>query len=237
MLRAAIVEKAKDKQEYIAKAVKALNMDIQVEVFGNKYDFLEHLDAEATSFDILLLNTTVQQEGDGIEIASFVRSKNSRVMITFVTESTRYYAEAFSVFATGYLMYPFEMGELHNCITFYYEKTKRERRSTIMIKERGGSYRRLFTRFITYMESNNREVTIHMEDGSEIVTYAKLGEAEENLPKKQFVRCHQSYVLNLYFVEEFGKGRFLVNGADIPVSRKFQQSAKDTYYEYVQQHS
>ncbi|MCF0135691.1 MAG: response regulator transcription factor [Lachnospiraceae bacterium] len=234
MLRAAVVERDKEKRAFIVAAVEALHMDIQVSDFSNKYDFEEHLDEDATSYDILLLNTTIMKEGDGIEVAADIRSRNSKIMIAFVTESTRYYPEAFAVFATGYLLYPFEVGNLHNCITFFYEKTQKERRSSVMIKERGGNYRRIFTRYIKYIESSNREVYIHLEDGSEVATYAKLNELEESLPHNgQFLRCHQSYLVNMYFVEEYGKGCFNVDNLEIPISRKYQQIAKEAYYEYM----
>lgn len=234
MLRAAIVERSREKRELIAAAVYDMNMDIQISSYSNKYDFLENLDAGATSFDIVILNTTIHVEGDGITIAQDLRKRGSKGLIAFITESQKYYPEAFSVFAAGYMLYPFEIGELHNCISFFYEKTKKERRASLMIKEKGGSYRRLFTRYITYIESNNREITVHMEDGTTIDSYAKLSEIEEVMPATgQFLRCHQSYIVNLFFVEEYGHGTFTLKGMEIPISRKFQQVSKESYYEYM----
>ena len=82
-------------------------MDIQVSEYADEYDYLDDLNEEASSFDILLLNTTIHREGDGLELAAKVRARSRKVMICFITDSQRYYAEAFSVFATGYLLYPF----------------------------------------------------------------------------------------------------------------------------------
>ena len=113
MLRAAIVEKSKEHREYIRASLTGINMDIQVSEYADEYDYLDDLNEEASSFDILLLNTTIHREGDGLELAAKVRARSRKVMICFITDSQRYYAEAFSVFATGYLLYPFDVSELH----------------------------------------------------------------------------------------------------------------------------
>lgn len=122
MLRAAIVEKSKEHREYIRASLTGINMDIQVSEYADEYDYLDDLNEDASSFDILLLNTTIHREGDGLELAAKVRARSRKVMICFITDSQRYYAEAFSVFATGYLLYPFDVSELHNCITFFWQK-------------------------------------------------------------------------------------------------------------------
>ncbi len=233
MLRAAIVEKSREHREYLRAGLQGLHMDIQVSDYSNEYDFLENLGGEASAFDIILLNTTIRHEGDGVQLAAEIRSRNRKVMICFVTDSQRYYAEAFSVFATGYLLYPFDISELHNCISFFYQKTEKERRASVMIKEAGGSYRRVYCRNIVYIESVNRKVILHLENGDAVESYAKLGELEEALPGKLFFRCHQSYIINLYFVEKMESTRFLIQSDEIPISRKYQKEARDMYYDYM----
>ena len=57
MLRAAIVEKSKEHREYIRASLTGINMDIQVSEYADEYDYLDDLNEEASSFDILLLNT------------------------------------------------------------------------------------------------------------------------------------------------------------------------------------
>lgn len=168
MLRAAIVEKSKEHREYIRASLTGINMDIQVSEYADEYDYLDDLNEDASSFDILLLNTTIHREGDGLELAAKVRARSRKVMICFITDSQRYYAEAFSVFATGYLLYPFDVSELHNCITFFWQKPTMERRASLMLKEVGGSFRRVYCRNILYVESANRKVILHLENGETI---------------------------------------------------------------------
>ena len=181
----------------------------------------------------MILNTTIRHEGDGLKLAAGIRARNRKVMICFITDSQRYYAEAFSVFATGYLLYPFDVSELHNCITFFWQKPNMERRASLMLKEAGGSYRRVYCRNILYMESANRKVILHMEDGGSMESYAKLDELEQQLPGRLFFRCHQSYIISLYFVEKMDASKFVVQSHEIPISRKYQRAAREVYYDYM----
>ncbi len=233
MLRAAIVEKSKEHREYIRAGLAGAGMEIQVSEFTNEYDYLENLNEDGSSFDILLLNTTIRHEGDGLRLAAEVRARNRKVMICFITDSQRYYAEAFSVFATGYLLYPFDVSELHNCITFFWQKPNMERRASLMLKETGGSYRRIYCRNILFIESSNRKVYLHLDNGEVMENYAKLDELEQQLPGKLFFRCHQSYIISLYFVEKMDAGKFVIQSQEVPISRKYQRVARETYYDYM----
>ena len=233
MMRVAIVEKEKEHREYIRAGLLGLNMEFQISEFSNEYDYMEKSGEDMSAFDIILLNTTIRHEGDGIRLAGDIRNHNRNVMICFVTDSQKYYAEAFSVLATGYLLYPFDISELHNCISFFYKKTNQERRASVMVKVIGGNYRRLYCRNICYAESDNRKIILHMENGEEIAIYAKMAELESMLPGKLFFRCHQSYIINLYFVEKMETGNFLLEDGEVPISKKYQKEAKELYYDYM----
>lgn len=233
MLRAAICQKNKEKREYILSAIQALDFDIDVQEFRNIYDFKDIFDAQNTAFDIIVLDTSIQQEGDGLTLAGHIRKLNGKVMILFVTDSEQYYAQAFKVFATGYLLYPFDVKEIENCIAFYNQKTKTERRASWMVKGKGGNWCRIFCRNILFVESDNRQVILHLDDGTIVESYAKLSQAEQELPDKGFLRCHQSYIVNLYYVDEIKNGKFWIQGKEIPISRKYQKLAKEGYYDYM----
>ncbi|GEM_PF-1149220 len=233
MLRAAVIERNKERRERVLAGLENLNMDIRGTAFSNASDYLEQLETDGSAYDILLLNTTLFNEGDGVQLAARVRSMNNKIMITFMSETDRYLRNAFDLLATGYLRYPFDMKELHNCISFYYHMSEPERRTSLMIKETGGNYRRIYARHIRYIESSNREILLHLDDGTVISGYMKMTEAEENLPSNQFFRCHQSYLVNFYFVDEQKRDNFKLGDDEIPVSRKYQTDAKEKYYNYV----
>lgn len=233
MFRLAICETKTEERNYIRAAVETVEKDISICEFGNLDDLKESMNEDGSSYDMILLNTTVHQEGDGLKFAASVRRKNIKIGFIFITKSQNYYAMAFQVFATGYLLYPFDVRELQNCINFFNQKTVFERRSSIMLKEKGGKWSRIFLRNIMFIESENRDIRLHMEDGQEKLSYQKLSQVAEQLIQPNFIRCHQSYLVNLYFVDELSHNQFMIQDREIPISRKYLKEAKEAYYHYM----
>jgi len=77
---------------------------------------------------------------------------------------------------------------------------------------------------IVRAEIAGRRVAITLLD--EVVYFpGKLTELLDELPKDQFIRCHQAFILNILNTKMLSRqSAFSVNGVEIPVSRSY---AKD----------
>lgn len=85
---------------------------------------------------------------------------------------------------------------------------------------------------IKYIESDKRVAIIHEKDIVRKI-YAKLNELEELLPK-QFIRCHQSYIINLDKVRELNLHEFVLNtGERIPISQLKYKETKNLFIQYL----
>ena len=85
---------------------------------------------------------------------------------------------------------------------------------------------------IKYIESDKRVAIIHEKDIVRKI-YAKLNELEELLPK-QFIRCHQSYIINLDKVRELNSHEFVLNtGERIPISQLKYKETKNLFIQYL----
>ena len=85
---------------------------------------------------------------------------------------------------------------------------------------------------IKYIESNKRVAIIHENDLIRKI-YAKLNELEEILPK-QFIRCHQSYIINLDKVSELSSHEFVLStGERVPISQLKYKETKDLFIQYL----
>ena len=74
---------------------------------------------------------------------------------------------------------------------------------------------------ILYFESNQRIITVHTKKQI-IKFYAKLSEVLAELPQDQFVRCHQSFAVNMSEVKAINKVDHLLklsNGEIIEISK------------------
>ena len=78
---------------------------------------------------------------------------------------------------------------------------------------------------ISYLESNLRKVTIHADSGN-LQFYSSLSIMLEQLPRT-FIRCHQSYVVNMNRVDAFRNREItLKDGSVIPVSRRMEKEVQ-----------
>lgn len=85
---------------------------------------------------------------------------------------------------------------------------------------------------IDYIASNNRQLIFHGGE-NELCVYGKLGEVEEELGE-DFLRCHQSYLVNINRIMEFGKLSIkLTTGVRIPVSKSRYDKAYADFLRYT----
>ena len=85
---------------------------------------------------------------------------------------------------------------------------------------------------IKYIESNKRVIIIYEKDFKRKI-YAKLSDLEKMLPE-QFIRCHQSYIVNLGHAKELNSHEFILNtGEKVPVSQAKYRETKNTFIKYL----
>lgn len=85
---------------------------------------------------------------------------------------------------------------------------------------------------IRYVMSDKRKIIVYLEK-TEASYYNKLDDIEEALGKS-FLRCHQSYIVNMNKIKLFVEDGLLLDNEDfIPVSRKRYFAAKKDYLSYI----
>ncbi|MDE6678362.1 MAG: LytTR family transcriptional regulator DNA-binding domain-containing protein, partial [Ruminococcus sp.] len=80
---------------------------------------------------------------------------------------------------------------------------------------------------IMYFESLRKQLRI-VTVSQEIMIYAKLTDILSESFSKQFLRIHQSFLVNIQYIAEFRYGEVtLTNGYVLPVSRSYQNTVRD----------
>lgn len=153
------------------------------------------------------------------------------VIIIFVSYSNEYYCEAFDVFAFNYIIKPVTPDQLNKLMDQALLIINKERRSQIQFSYKSKNYR-IFCRDILYVESRDKIILFHMVDNTVMQCYAKLEEISKQLSGDTFIRTHQSFIVNIYHVYEMSEHYLRVGSSIINISKKYQKSAKDKYFEY-----
>lgn len=91
---------------------------------------------------------------------------------------------------------------------------------------------------ISYFESRQRIAVLHTSK-QVIEFYAKLSEVYALLPESDFVRCHQSYIVNMSRIKELDKVNRcfrLLSGVTIDISKSHYPAVVMKYEKYLSEH-
>lgn len=88
---------------------------------------------------------------------------------------------------------------------------------------------------ILYVMSDKRKVIICQPNGKTDSLYCKLNEMEQQLDDR-FIRCHQSYLINVQYIRGIDVDGFLmVDDIFIPISQKKYWASKRRYIQYIKE--
>ena len=219
MIRIAVCDDEKYFREKIGALLQeyssAREFGINVESFASGEEFLASEKKEM--FDVIFLD--INMEGmNGIETAQKIRQFSEDIVLIFITAYVAYSPEGYKVNAIRYLLKDSDsfktafwecMDAVRNKLMVVEKKEKFEFQGKDMV---------IPLSHIVYMESNLHKVTFYIK-GKEIQAYTmyeKLDAIEERLRKTQsFCRIHQSYLINLKYVDEVKRYQVLLNTGEI----------------------
>lgn len=171
-------------------------------------------------------------ELDGFQLLDQFPQRSFEVV--FVTAYDKYAIDAIKKSAIDYLLKPIDSEDLVETIRKVKEKIKltnskdfleeslrslSDQRISLPI---GGKLIFLSAEELVYCESDGNYCKLFLRDGETLFVTKKLKEIHELLPKKQFYRVHNSYVVNLQKVKEYLKADCILvmdDSKKIPVSR------------------
>ena len=90
-----------------------------------------------------------------------------------------------------------------------------------------GDYRYIDSRDILYFEADNNSVDIHLKDGEMVTAFKTLKVFESVLPPSQFLRIHNSYIININQVARIHTGNTVCYIKNSTIKLPFSKSYKE----------
>lgn len=190
----------------------------------------KHLCAQANSvskaLDLIFLDMDTADQLGGIETAKMVRALDVRAELILVSSSEKYALESYDVDALCYLIKPMEARKFAMAMERYLRDYRPKSVSL------GG---RLYVQDeIVYAESDLKKVVIHFSNGTHATIREKLGTVEALLSDHNFLRCHQSFIINLNYVMQIKDDMFLTKlGAMVNIRKREIQKFRRLYSEFI----
>lgn len=199
---------------------------------GELYDYMKSrsIPVAGGSREILFLDI-IMPGMKGTELAEKLRNTGFSGSIVFLTNSNDFAAESYRVNASSYLLKPAEASQVHQVLARLDEPDHPP--GELVIKTKGGIRRILFPDLL-YGEIRNHCLFLFLKSGEVPETRMKMQEAAELLLKdRRFIRCHNSFIINMDFIQNTEpKTVVMVNGARLPISKSYS-GFKHHYLDYL----
>ena len=207
----------------VSSSLHEMHIEGVAESFLCCEDLLEAFEQDSHAFDLVLLD--ILMDGmNGMELAKTLRNMMIQVAIVFLTGSEAFLKEGYTVQPISYLFKPLQKEKLLEVIRIARQRSK----SRTVIFHNSQSNIVLELSEIVYLEIIDHKLHIRVTGEEEMVIAAgSLTSAMESLPSDLFVRCHNSFLVNLAYVKELIRsGVVLRGGYSVPVSRKYYENTQ-----------
>ncbi len=183
---------------------------------------------EGYYYDLVFLDIFMDQI-QGMEIARTLRSAGYTGNIVFLTSTAEFAVDSYEVEASGYLLKPHDYGKLCGLLNRIIDRTKI---GQFQVSVRNTIYSIPFGE-IVYVESRNNVCILHRSNGCEYTLYKKLSEVEAQLNESRFLRCHQSYLVNMSYISKADRQFELTTGDVVLIRQRNQKEIRRIYQEFA----
>lgn len=217
MLRIAIIDDQLSVREkmktYFARYQESHDCSFQLSLFDNADSFLTSYRPE---YDIVLMD--IDMPGiNGLAAARRLRRVDPKVLLMFVTNLAQYAINGYEVDAIDYILKPVDYKKFEFKITRAIRMTSAKTKKKIWIRTEDGMTS-LDPDDVTYVEVQKHNLFYHTV-GETYQTRGSMKQALTDFPGPQFFPSHQSYIVNLAFVEEVRNNEAVVAGDAVMISR------------------
>jgi DNA-binding LytR/AlgR family response regulator len=224
-----------DEQPFVNKMkdyLKRYSLETEQEIRTREFaDGQALINAYHTDFRIIFMDIKMPKL-DGIETAKKIRAMDSNVIIIFITSLIKHVFAGYNVNAANYLIKPLDYRRFRLEMDKAVARAATIKEGYISVKNDDGFFK-IYLTSLKYIETYERKTMIHTTKDN-IISYKKMQEHEKDLVDYPFVRCHNSYIVNLEYIDKIvGYEITLMSGETIPISKQKKKELLQCLAEYL----
>ncbi len=163
----------------------------------------------------------------------FLKTLKNPPKTIFTTAYRDYAIESYDLEVVDYLLKPITFERFFKSIDrFLREKkeasantfsTEKKNTEDFLLVKSGNKHHKIKIEEIIFIESLKDYIKIHTINDKRIVAKYKIGEIEEELIDKKFLRIHRSYIVNTVKISAFTMSDIEVNSVEIPIGASYKE--------------
>lgn len=194
---------------------------------------LETLRTDPGFFDTVLLSTTISGT-NSLETARALRRIDPEVPLILTAPNGELAADAFGVFADGYLIRPYSQTRLDLFLRRAVAHCGQQQQNSRFYVKVRQDYVALGERDLVFAESSLKYLLLHMVDGSVVKTMMTLDGLRELLHGPQFLISHKSFLVNMDYVTDVQPCEFTLGSYGIAaITQRRYPQIRNQYLGYV----
>lgn len=206
--------------------------DITYTAYQSPLELLADIE-KGVSFDILFLDVIMPGE-NGINIAREIRQYDNAAKIIFLTSSSEFAVQSYTVNAYFYQLKPIQVENFFKLMDSVIDDCQKSRLCGLILQCKNG-ISRIDLEKLEYCEVIGRTLLFHMKNGSVMESTGSLNDLCGTLaPYKNFLRPHRSFLVNMEYVRNISQKTITMDsGAEIPIPHGKRSAIKNLYLEYA----
>ena len=180
-------------------------------------------------FDFAFLDIQMP-EIDGITLAKELKSRNSRVILFFITAFEEYQDEAMDLNIFRFFDKPLDIERLYSGLDRAIEHLNESYIDVYL--ENDSRHIKVPVDDIKYVRRENRKNTVFTINGNYTVR-CSFDELISKLPNTFFYLVHKSFYVNLHYITEYGYKEIYIDDTRISVATRKQADFHKYWFNYV----
>lgn len=212
---------------YVTKLGENLKINLQCDKYTSGAELLKN---NFQQYQIIFLDIDMKDE-NGIDIAEKIRENNVKVEIIFLTALIQYAVDGYKVKAYRFLVKPIEYDDFVFQVKDLFLRLNHLEKSRLVLTKEGQNYT-VKIEDILYVEVFNHNLTYHCTK-YDITAPGIVRKIENRLKEHGFVRVHNSYLVNMKFIERVqSQSLILKDGTELQLARSKKDAFRRTYLDF-----
>lgn len=183
--------------------------------------------------DVLLLDVLMPGE-NGINTAKEIRQYDNNVKIIFLTSSSEFAVQSYTVGAYFYQLKPIWKDGFFRLMDSVISECDDRQKNSLILRCKTG-ITRIEPDQLEYCEVIGRTLFFHMQNGKVLESVGSLDELSRQLTGcRNFLRPHRSFLINMEYIQNISyRGITMDNLTEIPIPHGKYSEIKNLYLEYM----
>lgn len=220
-------EERKEIRRVLGEVLEECDVAAEFAEYASGDEMLEAWNREKPNMHLLFLDIYMKGS-DGVETARRLRAAGCKATIIFLTMTSDFAIEGYEVEAAGYLLKPLEREKLRLLLK---RLLSREKLSALTLRQ-GSSVFTILPSEIVFIESRRNRLLIHTVEET-IAYYGRLDELAGQLPSGPFLRCHQSFLVNMNRIRAAEEDFQMETGAIVPIRVRERRAIREEYFRFI----